>query len=100
PCRSSLLCSSSTSVVDGPAAVKRISTSLAFAISGSQTQSGESCPGPTCHEKATRCGGSHFNTVPQSHCAPSTLRSYQRPPTRGSTKIASNGGFPMWCVAG
>jgi hypothetical protein len=33
---------------------------------------------------------------PQSHCSPWALRSYQRPPTRGSTKMDSKGVEPMW----
>jgi len=44
---------------------KRISTSLALAGSGSQTQPGESWPGPTCQEKVDAMG-----RVPRQHFAP------------------------------
>src|SRR5579863_7944800 len=102
PCRSILLCVSSTRVVPASSAVKRISISLALVRSMvvSATQSGLSWPGPTCHERHTRSGGSQCSTLPQSQSSPLALRSYQRPPTRGSMKMASNGVLPMWCVAG
>ena len=54
---------------------------------------GSRAPAPHARRRHTQCGGSHASTVPQSHCAPSAFRSYQRPPTRGSTKIASKGCF-------
>src|SRR5579872_5257466 len=100
PCRSSLLWVSSTRVVPAASGVKRISSSLALAMSMSATHSGLSWPGPTCQERQMRRGGSQLRTLPQSHRSPFAFRSYQRPPTRGSIKIASKGVVPMWWVAG
>src|SRR6516225_9694529 len=100
PWRSILLWMSSTSVELDCSGVKRISTSLALAGSISATHSGLSCPGPMCHERHKWRGGSQWSTLPQSQRSPLALRTYQRPPTRGSMKMASNGVLPMWWVAG
>src|SRR5690348_1258163 len=42
----------------------------------------------SCHAKTTRSGGSQTRTFPQSHSAPFSPTSNQRPPGRPSTTIS------------
>src|SRR4029450_7791502 len=51
------------------------------------------------HESTSREGGSHESTQPQSQVLPSSPRSYQRPPTRGSITASTALTFPILCVA-
>src|SRR4029453_13402844 len=53
------------------------------------------------HDSISREGGSHASTRPQSQVLPSSPRSYQRPPTRGS--ITRPTPFPLpilWVASG
>src|SRR5262252_8418851 len=57
--------------------------------------------GSYCHsavmsqESTRREVGSHASTVPQSQVLPSSPRSYQRPPTRGSTTASTALALPI-----
>ncbi len=54
----------------------------------------------SCQPSTIRVGGSQTTTLPQSHSLPSTQRSYQRPPSRGSIIASTNSACPMWCEGG
>src|SRR5687768_1857039 len=74
--------------------MKRISISV-FS-SGSYCQSAL-----TSHESTRRDGGSHDSTRPQSQVLPSSPRSYQRPPTRGSITASTALAVPiLWVASG
>src|SRR5207253_9960762 len=89
--RSRSRCSSSTLVCSGPSA--RTPTSISLACTGS----GSYCHSPLiCQVISSRWGGSHATTRPQSHSLPSTPRSYQRPPSRGSRIASAISAWPMW----
>jgi hypothetical protein len=78
-----------------PIAVKRTSTSLARAGSGSCFHCAL-----IIQARVTWVGGSQVSTRPQSHSLPSTPISYQRPPSRGSITDVSMSASPMWCSGG
>src|SRR6266498_3392371 len=53
------------------------------------------------HESKSRECGSHESTRPQSQVLPSSPRSYQRPPTRGSITASTAFALPiLWVASG
>src|SRR5262245_10535961 len=74
--------------------MKRTSTSV-FRV-------GSGCQSALMSQESTRReGGSHESTRPQSQVPPSSPRSYQRPPTRGSITASTAFALPiLWVVSG
>src|SRR5690606_35431590 len=89
PCRSKPEWTSVTVVRPASSSANVTSTRLASAGSAFGTN-----PTPIIHARATWRGGSHTSTRPQSHSFPSVVRSYQRPPSRGSRTTPSSS--PAW----
>src|SRR5580704_12239206 len=86
PIRSNLRCSSSTVVAFGPSATKRTSTSELTDVSGFHLLL-------ISQLTTKRCGGSQASTLPTVASDPSSLTSYQRPPSRVSKIDVLRGGL-------
>src|SRR5258708_6447480 len=90
---SNLRCSNSTIVAFAPSATNRTSTSELTEGSGFQLLL-------MSQLTTRRCGGSQISTLPTLACEPSSLTSYQRPPSLGSRIDVFRGGLPMVALAG